>query len=47
MQMCLILYGHFKRVRKFAKSDYWLRHVCVSVCLLVRMEQPAPKGQIF
>jgi hypothetical protein len=29
----------FRRVRKTAKSDYQLRHVCLSVCLSVRMEQ--------
>jgi hypothetical protein len=28
---------NFKRVRKIAKSDSWLRHV--SVCLSARMEQ--------
>jgi hypothetical protein len=47
MQICLILYGYFKRVRKFAKSVYWLRHVCVSVCPFFRMEQTAHNVQIF
>jgi len=32
-------YRHFMRVRKIAKNDYWLRHVCLSVrpslCLFV------------
>jgi hypothetical protein len=22
----------FKRIRKFAKRDHWLRHICLSVC---------------
>jgi len=30
---------HFRRVRKFAKSDYWLRHVRPSIRLSVRMKQ--------
>ena len=25
-----------RRVRKIAKSDYWFRHVCLSICLSVR-----------
>jgi hypothetical protein len=33
------LYGIFRNVRKIAKTDYQLRHVCVCVCLSVRMEQ--------
>jgi hypothetical protein len=28
----------FRRVRKIAKYDYWLRHVCLSVRPSVRME---------
>jgi hypothetical protein len=24
---------HFRRFRKIAKSDYWLRHVCPFICL--------------
>ena len=29
----------FRRVREIAKSDYWLRHVCLSVRPCARMEQ--------
>jgi len=29
----------FRRVRKIAKSDYWLCHICPSVLLPVRLEQ--------
>jgi hypothetical protein len=29
----------FRRVGKTAKSDYYLWHVCLPVCLSVRMEQ--------
>jgi hypothetical protein len=29
----------FRRVRKIARSDYWLRHVCLSVRPFVCMEQ--------
>ena len=39
MQMCFILYGYFKLVRKSAKSDCTLRHVYVSVCPFVLMEE--------
>ena len=30
-----VLQRVFRRVRKIAKSDYYLRHVCLSVCLSV------------
>jgi len=36
----------FRRVRKVAKSDYSLRHVCPSV-LLSTCNNSAPTGQIF
>ena len=29
---CLLF---FRSIRKIAKSDYWLRHVCLSVCLFL------------
>jgi hypothetical protein len=32
---------------KLQKSDYWRRHICLSVCLCVRVEQLGPTGQIF
>jgi hypothetical protein len=34
-----------RRVRKIAKSDYYLRHVCQSV--LPGWNKPAPTGRIF
>jgi hypothetical protein len=40
----------FRRARKIAKSDYQLRHVCLSVCLPVRPPtwyRLAPSGWIF
>ena len=38
----------FWRLRKFAKSDYQLRHVCPSVCLyLSPWNKYAPTGRIF
>jgi hypothetical protein len=36
----------FRRVRKIAKSDYSLRHVCLSVCLSA-WNNSAPTGRIF
>ena len=37
-----------RRVRRIAKSDYELRHVCLSIRLSVRMgKKPAPIGHIF
>jgi len=37
----------FRRVRKSAKSDYSLHHVCPSVCPLYIRKNSAPTGQIF
>jgi len=33
--MCVFL----RRVRKIAKSEYYLHHVCLSVCPSIRIEQ--------
>ena len=33
-----MLFYVFSPVCEISKSDYWLRHVCLSVCLSVRME---------
>jgi len=30
--VALVLLLFFRCVRKIAKSDYWLRHICPSVC---------------
>jgi len=37
----------FRRVRRSAKSDYSLHHVCPSVCPLCTWKNSAPTGQIF
>jgi hypothetical protein len=41
-------YAWFRRVRKIAKSDYWLRHVCLTVypfvCLPVRPSVRLPSA---
>jgi len=43
LNICLTL---FRRVRKIAKSDNQLRHVCLSVCLSARNNSD-PTGRIF
>ena len=37
--MCVCACVPFRRVRKIAKGDYYLRHVCLSICPSVRIEQ--------
>ena len=43
---CNIWWVSFKRVRKIAKSDYWLLHVCSSVCPSA-LNNSAPTGRVF
>ena len=41
-----VTYSGFRRIRKIAKSDLQLRHVCPSVCLSA-WNKSAPTGRIF
>jgi hypothetical protein len=49
METCLIFYGVFRRVRKFAESDYWIRQcICVRLFLHPSLQNnSAPAGQIL
>jgi hypothetical protein len=46
-KLVLLPAASFRRVRKIAKSDYRLRHVCPSVRLSATWKISAPTGRIF
>jgi hypothetical protein len=47
LYILLGLFIHFRRVRKIAKNDYYLRHVRPSIRPSVRMEQVGLKCTDF
>ena len=46
LEIYYFLYSIYKLVGKIAKSDYWFRHVCLSVCPTA-WNNFAPNGRIF
>jgi hypothetical protein len=46
-EFCVCVCVSFRRVRKIAKSDHYLNHVCLSICPSIRWNNSTPTRRIF